>query len=89
MSTVSLTSQQQRVLFALQSYRDQHGICPSFREVQQSVGLASPSAVQWHLRNLRDCGLVTWRPSLPRTLCLTEAGLAYLATNHETDSSHP
>lgn len=49
---------------------------PTVRELVDVLALApsSTATVQFHLRNLRRAGLVTWQPCAARTLRLTDAG---------------
>lgn len=62
------TPRQQAVLDFLIAYRQQHGISPSIRELQHAFNLASPSAIQHHLRQLQALGLVDWQPGRSRSL---------------------
>lgn len=65
---MTLTAAQQAVMNHLTAYRQTHGISPSIRDLQSALGLRSPSAVQFHLRNLRDMGVVTWERGRSRSL---------------------
>jgi hypothetical protein len=44
------------------------GVPPTIREVQASLGLSSPSSVQFALDRARRLGAVTWTPGKARTL---------------------
>ena len=59
---------QQRILYAIQQYIDEHNYPPSVREIGEMVGLASPSTVHGHLFRLQRKGLIEWEPTRPRTL---------------------
>lgn len=62
------SSAAQRVLDQLIAYRAQHGVSPSIRDLQAACGLRSPSAIQFHLRQLRAMGLVRWQDGRSRSL---------------------
>lgn len=62
------TATQQCVLDFLIAYRAEHGHSPSIRELMTALGFRSPSAIQHHLRALRDLGLVAWHPYRSRSL---------------------
>ena len=63
-----LTETQQNVLNVVRSYIQTHGISPSTRDVMTACGLASPSTVQVHFRNLQRAGAIDLRKGVPRSV---------------------
>ena len=71
-----LTKRQQEIWEFLLEYVDGHGYPPTVREIDEKVGLASPSTVHAHLANLERAGLIKRDPTKPRALELSgRAGL--------------
>ena len=54
-----LTPKQQQIYDYILSFSDEHGYPPSVREIADAVGLKSPSTVHFHLKGLREAGLIT------------------------------
>lgn len=67
------TERQLLVLRALVELRCQHGIPPTMREIADHVGMSTKRAED-HLEGLKARLLVTWSPTIARTMRLTETG---------------
>ncbi|WP_039944438.1 LexA family protein [Thermicanus aegyptius] len=66
----NLTAKQQEVLLAIQTYIEKHNYPPTVREIGEMVGLSSSSTVHGHLERLKKKGIITYEPSLPRTITI-------------------
>lgn len=64
-----------RVLRFLQQFREQHGSNPSFREMQDGLGLSSSSVVEYRIDALLARGWVVTDPGRARSIRPTMAGL--------------
>lgn len=62
------------MLRQIAKFRRSHRYAPTVRELSRLMGYATPSAPHYHLRKLREEGLVTWTDGVSRSLQLTEAG---------------
>lgn len=60
-----------RVLDAIRRHIRVHGWPPTIREIQAAVGLQSPSAALYQLRELERAGLIR-RGNSPRAIALTQ-----------------
>lgn len=60
-------SDEQLVEF-IDAYCREMGFSPSVRDMCRQFGYASPSTIQQRLMGLRERGLVTFEPRLPRTV---------------------
>lgn len=49
---------------------------PSVREIGEGINLKSTSTIHAHLHRLKDKELLDFEPSCPRTISLTDKGLA-------------
>ena len=54
-----LTHKQQEIYDYILSFAQENGYPPSVREIAQHVGLKSPSTVHFHLKGLREAGLIS------------------------------
>jgi repressor LexA len=54
-----LPPKQQQIYEYILSFSDLHGYPPSIREIAEYVGLKSPSTVHFHLKGLRNAGLIS------------------------------
>lgn len=70
----SLTQRQQMVLQAIEAFGLLHGYPPTLREIGEAVGLASASAVSYHLSSLQDRGYVSRDEGRPRTAVVRPFG---------------
>lgn len=66
----NLTAKQQEVLQAIQTYIEKHNYPPTIREIGEMVGLSSPSTIHGHLERLKKKGIITYKPSHPRTITI-------------------
>ncbi|MDP9192328.1 MAG: hypothetical protein M3P06_11575 [Acidobacteriota bacterium] len=68
------------MLRSIASYYDEHGHAPSIRDLEERLGLSSPSVAMYWIRALMADGYLTMCDKCPhattRTLKLTAAGLA-------------
>lgn len=62
------TKRQKDVLQAIMDYTREYKYPPTIRELAEIIGVKSVSSVQEHLKRLKLQGMITWEPSLPRTL---------------------
>jgi repressor LexA len=65
---------QGQILRFIEEYSHKHKFSPTVREIMEAVGLKTGTTVNFHLDNLQELGLVTWRKGLPRTVVVTELG---------------
>ena len=76
---MSTLSQKQQVICSfLYRFSQENGYPPTVREIGEYLGGKSPSTVHFHLKNLRDAGLVRGGEGKTRNLTLTEEALALL-----------
>ena len=67
-----LTRMQQRIYdYIAETIREQ-GYPPSVREIGDAVGLKSPSTVHFHLKGLREAGLITQAEGKTRAISVTD-----------------
>jgi repressor LexA len=62
-----LSQRQAEIYRFIKTYRTEHGIPPTFREIAAAVEL-SLSTVTAHIQALRDKGAVTWDDRIPRSI---------------------
>lgn len=65
---IKLTKKQLAVLNYLESFTEENGYSPSYREMQAGLGLSSVSAVAEHVNNLVEKGVVKKVPGAARSL---------------------
>ncbi len=63
-----LSHRQRQLLTFIRGYAGNNGHCPTLREVAAGCGLQSPSAVQYHLFELKRMGWISWVPGRARTI---------------------
>lgn len=68
------TGRQRKIIQVIEAYGHEHGCSPSNREIATLAGLISPSSVSYHLRKLRDAGLVSYDDGCPRTVAVLRRG---------------
>jgi DNA-binding transcriptional ArsR family regulator len=71
-SAEKLGKTQARILEFITAYTREGGICPSFQEIADGVGLATVSTVNYHLKILEKRGLVTRPHGQARSIQLCE-----------------
>jgi len=54
----------------LMYFIEKHGFSPTVREIQDGLGISSPSLIQSRLRELHDNERITHIPGSPRTIRL-------------------
>ena len=67
-----LSPKQQRIYDYILSFTDEHGYPPSVREIAEAVDLKSPSTVHFHLKGLREAGLITQAEGKTRAISVTD-----------------
>ncbi len=55
----NLTQKQQQIYDYILDFSQSHGYPPSVREIAEAVGLKSPATVHFHLKGLREAGVIT------------------------------
>lgn len=66
-SAVHASVRQRTIMEFVEAFVARHGYPPSQREIAAAVKLKSVSTVSYHLRRLREMGLLSWDPGRPRT----------------------
>lgn len=66
--TLKLTKKQLAVLNFLEDFTEENGYSPSYREIQNGLGLSSVSAVAEHIDNLVSKGVLKKVPGAARSL---------------------
>ena len=67
-----LTEKQQQIYDYILAFSQDHGYPPSVREIAQAVDLKSPSTVHFHLKGLRQAGLITQAEGKTRAITVTD-----------------
>ncbi|OUN19826.1 transcriptional repressor LexA [Pseudoflavonifractor sp. An85] len=67
-----LSQKQQEIYDYILSFAQENGYPPSVREIAQHVGLKSPSTVHFHLKGLREAGLITQAEGKTRAITITD-----------------
>ena len=67
-----LTPTQQQIYNYILSFTDEHGYPPSVREIAEAVDLKSPSTVHFHLKGLREAGLISQAEGKTRAISITD-----------------
>ena len=67
-----LTVKQQQIYDYILAFSAQHGYPPSVREIAQAVNLKSPSTVHFHLKGLRQAGLISQAKGKTRAISITD-----------------
>ena len=67
-----LTEKQQQIYDFILDFTQEHGYPPSVREIAQAVDLRSPSTVHFHLKGLRQAGLITQAEGKTRAISVTD-----------------
>lgn len=63
-----LTRREGDALAAVDRFHELHGYCPSVRDIQEALKLASTSTAHRYLAALRELGLIRWDPTRTRTI---------------------
>lgn len=67
-----LSPKQQQIYDYILSFSREHGYPPSVREIAQAVDLRSPSTVHFHLKGLREAGLISQAEGKTRAITVTD-----------------
>ena len=67
-----LSPKQQQIYDYILSFSQEHGYPPSVREIAQAVDLRSPSTVHFHLKGLREAGLIEQAAGKTRAITVTD-----------------
>ena len=67
-----LSPKQQQIYDFILNFADEHGYPPSVREIAQAVDLRSPSTVHFHLKGLREAGLIEQAEGKTRAITVTD-----------------
>ena len=67
-----LSRKQQQIYDFILNFADEHGYPPSVREIAQAVDLRSPSTVHFHLKGLREAGLIEQAEGKTRAITVTD-----------------
>lgn len=67
-----LTPKQQQIYDYILEFTDAHGYPPSVREIAEAVELKSPSTVHFHLKGLREAGLISQAEGKTRAITITD-----------------
>ena len=70
---MALTKRQKEILDFIQSFSEQKGYAPSYREIAQHFELSSVATVAEHVESLRAKGLLAKAPNEARSLTLVDA----------------
>ncbi|WP_433731097.1 LexA family protein [Actinoplanes sp. CA-051413] len=63
-----LSRRQSRILAYIRAHHAQHGYAPSLRDIGAHVGLSTPSAVAYQVRELERMGWIRRAPGVARAL---------------------
>lgn len=72
----AVDGRRERILRTIHEHMEQFGRPPTFRQIQDAVGLQTTSAVSYQLKKLEALGLLQREPRMARSLSLTAKGLA-------------
>lgn len=67
-----ITDRQQRIVDCIRAHVAQNGYPPTFREISKTVGLKSPSTVDYHMRRLREMGILHYEEGRFRSIQLLD-----------------
>ena len=67
-----MTNKQKEIYIIIKEFIDQFGYSPSIRELCELYGLNSPATMLYHLRNLRDLGVIDFQDGKTRTIRVKE-----------------
>lgn len=73
MNLKPLTTQQQKVLYFVETYLTRHGFPPTLRDIGDAIGLANVNAVRGHLLAIEKKGYITKTPDRARSIQIIKA----------------
>lgn len=79
-----LTAKQQQIYDYILSFTSDHGYPPSVREIGAAVGLKSPSTVHFHMKGLKEAGVIIKAAGKTRAISLP--GAPFNAVAEETNA---
>ena len=71
-----LSPKQQQIYDFILSFTEGHGYPPSVREIAEAVELKSPSTVHFHLKGLREAGLISQAEGKTRAITVNDGAHA-------------
>lgn len=79
----AVKGRREKILRTIHEHIEQQGHAPSYRQIEEAVGLQTTSAVSYQLKKLEEMGLVRREPRIARSLTLTEQGRALMGGANE------
>lgn len=70
-----ITPKQQQIYDYILAFTGDHGYPPSVREIAGAVNLKSPSTVHFHLKGLREAGLITQAEGKTRAISINNGAM--------------
>ena len=80
---MNLTKRQKEILDFIRSYRDEHGISPTQREIREKFQLSSFGTVQKHLKRLEEKGALSRQWNRSRGISPSPAANAQVRSSRE------
>lgn len=71
---MTLSDRQCSVFMTLAQLLEQHRRVPTYQEIGDALGIASPSTISYHVGKLHEAGLIDQVPFQSRSTTLTEKG---------------
>lgn len=72
--TSNANNRRRRMLLFIHEFREKNGYCPDTRDIGEACQISSTSVTAYHLKILKEEGLVDFVPRLARTAHLTFSG---------------
>jgi repressor LexA len=69
----ALTRKQGEILEVIRRFIETEQYAPTCRELMDRLGMRTTSHVHYHLRKLREAGLITWTPRRARSIRVVES----------------
>lgn len=63
-----LSQEQQEILESIDEYISANGYSPSIRDICKITGRSSPATIQYHLKNLKKLGYISYNEKECRTI---------------------
>jgi len=76
-----LTPKQRALCEFVRSYTKERGYPPTIREIGTHLGLRSPSTVSFHLKKLREAGVLSLEEGKTRSITLAQDALPWPGSN--------
>ena len=67
-----LTQKQQQIYDYILAFSEEHGYPPSVREIAEAIGLKSPATVHFHMKGLREAGVIAQAEGKTRAITITD-----------------